>query len=398
MKLKFLNAEGAPQEVSMDDAAVVGLYREAQEAGVSLPALLSRKFPTDAAKYGTAFEQFCAHSGLFVRSDRGAGIRVPSMHDVLTGKAMIDQGSMQAGTVVRDASPASRALFPAIIVEAIENKLKLDLTTDVNLFDQIIATEVSIAGDKYDQPVLDFSRPEAARHQGIAQLSLPNSMLSITASDVSRKIPTLSLGLEISDQAAKIVSLDLVSLALTRQAEVERNARVQDYLKAIVLGDTDMGMAALAANAMVATYDGAAVAGTPTHKAWVKFLRANWKKRHINFVLAELDSFIKIENRTGKPTVQTDDPKSPRINATFDLRNPQWQNVNGWIVDDGTFGADKVLGIDTRYGLVRARNISADYAAVEEFVLRRSKAMRFDFGEIVYRLFDAAFEYMNMAA
>jgi hypothetical protein len=56
------------------------------------------------------------------------------------------------------------------------------------------------------------------------------------------------------------------------------------------------------------------------------------------------------------------------------------------------------VGLDSRYAIIRARNVAADYAAVEEFVLRRAKAMRFDFGEVVYRFFDSAYEVMNIAA
>lgn len=392
--LKFIDAAGANQEVKLEDAAAVAMYKQAAELGMSFPAFLNRSYPTDG-KNGTAFEQFCANSGLFVRADRTAGIRVPSMRDVLNGNAMIDQGALQAGTVIRDANPASRILFPAVIVEAIENKLKLDNTTSVNIFNQLIAIEYSIAGDKFEQPVLNFSKPEAARHQGIAQLALPNSMLSITASDVSRRIPTLSLGLEISDQAAAITSLDLVSLALTRQAEIERAARVDDYVKAIIAGDPDMGQGALTAVTHT-TLDAAPVAGAMTHKAWVKYLRRNWRKRHINWILADLNTIFKIESRTGKPVITTDDPKSPRINPLFDLVNPQWQNVQAYLVEDGIVAADAILGLDTRYAIVRARNVQADYTAVEEFVLRRSKAMRFDFGEIVYRLFDEACDLMTI--
>jgi hypothetical protein len=390
---KYIDQAGANQEVKVEASEAIGWYKEAADKGMSVPALLAARYPTDEAKYGSTFGQFCASLGLFVRSDRNHGIRPPTIAEAMSGGAVL-----QAGTVVKDAAPASRVLFPAVFVEAIENKLKVDYTTDVKVFEQMIALDLSIAGDRFDQPVLNFSRPEAARHQGISQLALPNSMLSITASDVSRKIPTISLGMEISDQAAKITSLDLVSLALVRQAEVERAARVTDYITSIVAGDTDLGTAALTLNPMVATYDAGAVAGTLTHKAWVKFIRRNWKKRHINFVLSDLDTLFKIEGRTNKPVVANVLANGSQISPTFDVINPQWQNVKHYLLDDGVLAADRVLGLDTRFGIVRARNIQADYQAVEEFVLRRSKAMRFDFGEIVYRLFDEAFEYMNIAA
>jgi hypothetical protein len=88
MKLKFLNAErrAARSQRGRRGRCRPGIKRSAR-SGLSACRRCSRaSSPTDAAKYGTAFEQFCAHSGLFVRSDRGAGIRVPSMHDVLTAR------------------------------------------------------------------------------------------------------------------------------------------------------------------------------------------------------------------------------------------------------------------------------------------------------------------------
>jgi hypothetical protein len=388
---KFYNEKGDLQDVKPTEGEALAWYKEAADAGMSVPALLAQKYPTDAKKYGTAFEQFCESRGLFVRADRSVGIRPPTVAEAMTGSVML------AGTVIKEASPASRILFPAVIIEAIENKLKFDYTTDAAIFDQLVAIDLSIAGEKFEQPVLNFSKPEGARHAGISQLALPNSMLSITASDVARKIPTVALGMEISDQAARITSLDLVTLALVRQAEVERAERAMDYLKGIVNGDADVGQSALA-TITSDSLDPAVAAGALSHKAWVKFIRKSWKKRRINWVLSDLDTLFKIENRESKPTIQTDDPKSPRINPTFDVVNPQWQNVKHFLLDDGVFATDKIIGLDSRFGIARARNIQAEYQAVEEFVLRRSKAMRFDFGEMCYRLFDEAFEVMNISA
>lgn len=387
----YIDQSGARQEVKLEVGAALAWYKEAAGVGMSVPSYLAAKYPTDDKKYGTTFEQFCASRGLFVRADRAYGIRPPTMAEVFEGAAVL-----QAGTVIREASPASRIMFPAVIIEAIENKLKVDYSSDVAIFNKLVAMDLSIAGPKYEQPVLNFSKPEAARHAGISQLALPNSMLTITVSDVARKIPTISLGMEISAEALQATSLDLVSLALNRQIEVERAERVSDYIKAIVAGDADVGQAALALTTHT-SLDAAPVAGALTHKAWIKFIRKNWKKKHINWVLSDLDTLLKIENRTGRPNVQTDDPKSPRINPTFDVVNPQWQNVQHFLVDDGVIAADKILGFDSRFGIVRARNIQAEYQAVEEFVLRKSKAMRFDFGEMVYRLFDEAFDVLHIA-
>lgn len=384
---KFIDQNGATQEVQLD----VSVYREAANAGMSVPNYLAKQYPTDEAKYGTVFEQMLAAQGLFVRADRRYGIKPPTMAEIFEGSAV-----MQAGTVVREASPASRIMFPAVIIEAVEDGLKADTGSYLKLFDEMIAIDYSIAGSKYEQPVLNYSKPEAARSQGISQLALPASMLSITVSDVARKIPTMSLGMEISAEAMQASSLDLVTLAIRRQAETERLARVDEYLAAVVAGDADMGQAAITPVTQT-TLDAAPVSGAMTHKAWVKWLRTNWRLRRLDYVMCDLATSLKIENRTGKPTIQTDDPKSPRINPVSDIINPAWQNVKIFLMEDGTIAADKILGIDSRYALARARNIQADYAAVEEFVLRKSRAMRFDFGEIVYRLFPEASEVFSIS-
>lgn len=386
-KVKFIDAAGATQEVEL----VVSVYREASESGMSVPAYINAKYPTQADKQGTAFEQFMASLGLFVRADRAHGIRPPSMAEIFDGKSTV----LQAGTVVRDASPASRIMFPAVILEAIENKLKTDFGGQAGYWEKMIAQSDSINGPRFEQPILNYSKPEAARSAPIAQLALPNSMLSITVSDTARKIPTFSLGMEISQEALAASSLDLVALALARQAEFERSARIDDYIKALRAGDVDMGQTALTALTQTAL-DAAPVGGAMTHKAWIKYLRKNWRKRHIDWVMCDVATALKIENRTGKPTIQTDDPKSPRINPVGDIVNPLWQNVKILLLEDGIVAADEILGIDSRYAVRRVRNSQAEYQAVEEFVLRKSKAMRFDFAEICYRLFDEAFEVFSI--
>lgn len=383
---KFLDQNGATQEVTLQHT----VYADAAKAGLSVPQFINTTYPTDAAKYGSTFEQLLASEGMFLRTDRSLGIRPPTMKEIIEGNMPLN-----AGTIVRDAAPASRILFPAVFLEAMENKLKTDFGSYTSLWDSMIAISDSINGNRFEQPVLNFSAPEAARHQGIAQLALPNSMLSITVSDVARKIPTFALGLEVSQEALQASSLDLVTLALRRQAEIERAARIDQYIADLRLGDVDMGTSALSEKTQT-LLDAAPVGGALTHKAWVKWLRTGWRTRHIDWVMCDLATALKIENRTGKPTIQTDDNKSPRINPVAEVVNPAWQNVKIFMVEDGVIPADKIVGLDSRYAIRRVRNANADYQAVEEFVLRKSKVMRFDFGEVCYRLFDGAWDVLSI--
>jgi hypothetical protein len=129
----------------------------------------------------------------------------------------------------------------------------------------------------------------------------------------------------------------------------------------------------------------------------MKFLRRNFKKRRIDWVMCDLATALAIENRTNKPTVEKDDPTSTRIDALATVRNPSWSGVNIFLLDDGVITAGQVLALDSRYAIRRVRNSQADYAATEEFVLKRGQAMRFDFGEVAYRLFDDAWDLLTVA-
>jgi hypothetical protein len=387
MKLKFIDAEGATQEADLE----VSIYREAADNQMSVPQLINTRFPTNADKHGTAFEQFMANTGMFLHADGRYGIRPPTMEQIINGTAV-----MNAGTIVREASPVSRILFPAVFLEAVENQLKDDTDSYVAMFDSMVAVSDSINGPRFEQPVLNYSKPEGARSQAISQLAYPPSMLSITTADVARKIPTFSIGMEISDEAKKASTLDFVALALARQAEVERAARVDEYITSFLDGDLDMGTAALTPVTAQSLDALNTTTGMISHLAWVKFLRRNYRKRHIDWVMCDLATALKIENRSGKPVVTTDNPNSNRIDALAQVANPQWQGVKIFLLEDGTIPTNTVLGLDSRYAIRRVRNNQAEYAAVEQFVLKKSEAVRYDFGEVAYRMFDDAWDVLSL--
>jgi hypothetical protein len=390
-KVKILNAQGNPLEVGFE----ASIYREAHDSNCTVAQFLERKYgaETDSAKHGTVLEQVAASTGIFLRGDKQFGLRAPTCWQILEGNPQPDS----AGVIVRDASPASRIVFPAVILEMLENQLVKDYNTQAPIFEKMIAVKDTIAGNRFEQPVVTFTKPEGARSQGQTQGALPSVMGVISVADVARKIPTFSLGLEITDEALKATTLDFVSLSLARQAAAERDTRVEGYITAMVAGDADLGMAALTnINTTDATLDPAAAAGTITQKAWVKWLYRNIRKRRIDWIICTISTALKIEARTGKPIVTNDDPNSPRIDALQHLVNPAIGNVNMFIVDSTVVADDVIIGLDSRYAIRRVRNSEAEYTAVEEFVLKKTKAMRFDFGEIVYRLYDEAWDKLTI--
>lgn len=387
----YINARGETQQIKLD----VTMYRQAAERGMSLQQFLNTEH-ADTGANGPAFNQILASEGIFVQANRDVGIRPSTMEAILNGRP-----NMEAGVNVKDAVPTSRILFPAVIMQAVEDKLLQNLAMTANALEDMIAIDETINGERYEHPVVNFSKPEAARSQGSSQLAPPPSMMTITTSDKAYRIPSFALGLEVSDQALKATTIDFVALSLARQAAVERNERANNYLLAIFNGDVDNGEGSLASLGLVdnaSTFDAAATGGTLTQKAWMKYLMKNGTKRTITHLVTDIDTAMKIEGRTGKPTVMQDDGTTNRFDTQFNVMNPTWaKNPKLFLVENAAWAANTIMGLDASWAIRRVRNLSADYQGIESYVLRRSQAMRFDFGEHVNRLYNDAYGCMVLA-
>lgn len=386
---KFIDNAGAVQDFPVDAT----IYRQAHDAGMSAMAFINQQCPT-AADAPTAFEQMCASEGMFLGRNEAFGIRPATM------KAILD-GGMQAGSITKEANPASRILFPMFQMAAMENKLRNKDYGILAMFDGAAAVVDTIDNEKFERPILDFSKPEAARSKAISQLSEPASMLTITASDKSYRITGTSIGLEISDQALASTSLDLVTMAMTRQAETELQERIEQTTLAFLNGDVDLDMVALSAVSGAVTtalsFDAAATSGI-TQKAWVKWLFNNSRKRKITHVICDLDSALAIENRAGRPTVQGDNANSKRIDTLENVINPMWPDkVQVLITMDPNWPAKTIVGFDASYGYHVVHSSVLNYSAAEAYAMRRSTKYRIDSGMIAYRLFDEAWSVLTYA-
>lgn len=388
----YIDINGDVQQVNLE----ASIYREATDVGLSVESLINQRHQTKAGE-PTAFQQLCASEGMFLKADRSYGIRPATMDAILNGGTRIE-----AGSVVRDATPVSRILFPAVQMSALENKLREDNSGVIAAFGRMVAVDDSINHDRYERPFLNFSKPESARSKAIAQLSEPTSMLSITVSDKSYRITGTSLGMEISDEAVRSTSLDLVTLAMQRQAEVELAEKVEDFLLGFLNGDPDQDMAALStisgSTATAQSFDATiSAAGVLTQKAWVKYLFNNAKKRTIDYVITDINGALAIENRTGRPTVQGDNPNSKRIDTLENVVNPMWPDqVKVFITTDPSWPANTIVGFDSRYAIHRVTSTLLSYQAAEAYAMRRSTKFRIDMGQIAYRLFDDAWNVLTL--
>ena len=369
------------------------IYSEAHKAGLSVPQYINAMFSDADPKVGTAFEQFCAMEGLALAGRNPYGIRSATVAEVLDGTANVmgvanvkDQGS--------PFGPASRILFPAAIIALIESAVLKDYATDTVIFKDLVATEQSVGTENFIQPVIDYTTPNGpmqARAQRVGQFALPPNMLRFSTSERNRSVPTYGIGLEFSQQALKATTLDIVALTLSRFLLVEKDGRVYQYLSSIFAGDLDMNVGAVSA-VTTTTLDAAASAGTVTHKSWVKFLARKRKLRKITHIICDIDSYLKVESRVGRPGTTNYDPTIARIDPQLQAMNVGFGNDVKWfLVDDAAAGgpvpASTLWAIDATKGIVRVSNTAASYTAAETFVLRRSEGMVMHWSEDVYRMF-----------
>lgn len=401
----FYTPKGEIHQVTLE----ASVYREAHDANLSVPAFLNRKYGGVAdAKNGSVFHQLCASQGVYLPKKNDMQLRAATVGAILEGKAAL---SFEAAGVQERSSDyggtQSRILFPAAVVDMIENSLQKDLTTDTTLFDQMVALNLGIAQDTFEQPLINYSTlngPDGAsraKAQRIAQLAEPAAMASFTTSQTPRRLPTWSIGAEFSQQALRNTTLDLVALSLARFLAVEKDGRVYEMLSSLWSGDPDMNDSAAVAAVTSSTLNGAATAGVLTHKAWVKWLYRNRKYRRISHVVCDLDTYLKIEGRTGRPgSIGVLDPTLPKIDPQATALNPGVDNVQVMLVDAAVDGgpvpANTVWGVDARFGIVKVSNTSAAYTAAETFALKRAEAFRIDWSETAYRQWDAAFDVLTI--
>lgn len=375
------------------------IYPEAKALGLTPEEFLNSKYSADVdLKYGTPFKQILASEGLVQASSNKFGIRSKSLHDVLNN---VSTNVSAAANVDRKTDPfgsQSRTLFPIAVISAIEDAIQPDRVTDDVVFRQMAATTVPIAGDVYAQPILDYKTPNgpdganAAKAGRVVQLAQVPTMMLLTTSDRYATIPTYGIGIEFSDKALKGTTLDIFTMSLNRYLQIEKDQRVYTYISQLWAGDIDAGTSAVA-TVTSNSLDSAATGGVMTHRAWVKFLARNRKKRHIDYLICDHDTYLKIESRTGRPGSNNYDPTLARIDPQLVPASPVpfGTEVRWMIVDPATEGgpvpANTVWALDSKQAFMIISNTEGAYQATEEFVLRKSTSMVWHWSEDVRPLY-----------
>ena len=387
----FIDKTGAQQPVTLS----ADIFRAAHDSNLTVRQYINNKYPTCSET--ETFVQMCVSEQLFFKKSDAYGVNSTPLRVVLDPPA-----DREAANTTRENPVQSRILFPPALMSMVEDTLAVDRMSATNAFDQLVAITTTVASARTEQPVISYSGkdgPQDKRAQQISQLSEPANTMLITASEVTRTIPTFSVGLSISDEAMKYATIDMVALTLARQKEVEMFALAGEAVMAMLNGDSDTGQSALpVVNAD--TFDTTIAAdGVLTDLAWLKWLYSSMLTRRIDWVIVDsLKTALAVQNRTGKNTVQTDDPNSPRIETLFSVAYPQIAaSVKMFIAPaEWAMTANTLIGIQSNSAIAKLVNSSASYQASERWAMRKGEGMRFDFGQSYYRLFDSAFSVMSL--
>ena len=396
MELKIYDAKGAQHTLEMNENAMRDMRAEDGLNAVPLDKFFENQIVKatgditavpDGKGHPTVLNQIAAQMGVNPRS---------TLKEVMSG-------GVHAASTGGDASITGRLLVTAMLLPVIENQMREDRSGYASMLRQHAALNINLPGTRWDRPILDFKRPENSRPQPVAELAEPVRMLTIKSSQKSSALLGEAIGIEFSDQALQNSTIDFISLSMRRQAEESANEVAMAHILSLLNGDADVGMAALASvvrggAAVASTLDSAAGSGKLTQTAWVKWLWRNNLRRTITTVVTDFDGALAIENRLGRPTVQTDDAKSKRIDVLTNVVNPNWPNqVDIIITQDPSWPANTIVGFDKSYGYSYVSSAALNYSAMEALAMRRSVKLRIDQASAVDRFMNDAWDILDIS-
>lgn len=403
MSVNIINKDGGRDKVELGNG--LHLYKEASVKKLTMRQLVNQKFPT-AADAPETFKQLCAGAGMRFKADKETGQPASTMQEILDPLDFSASTSGGQGTYDQlEAVPDSRILFPAAIMEVVEDSLITKEDSATNAFESIVGMRSTVASKRLEQPVISFKNPQGAEDSGYqrtAQNSRPAIMLSLTASDTARTIPSGAVGMEISDEALA-TGLDIVTSTITRFTKKNDYAEWVTQIGKLLSGDPDAAVTPMAAGtSALSTFSAQSLdatvtaAGTISQKAWLKYLYKDNLQLTVDTIICDFDTALALDNRSGRPT-NVQNNSTDRLDIPFSIIYPAFQaNVNILVMPAGTFPANTIMGFMSSDAVAKTISSIASYSAIEAQLIKKSTEFRWDRGFITYRMYDDAFSVMTL--
>lgn len=338
------------------------------------------------ANRGDLLDQLYRSSGLLDSEAGGTAMTLADMRGASAGFRAPDG---------QDTSLAARLLYPQQILDTFrENALDKDGSDLISKWQGLVAITNNLNGERAEQPIINTKGPEESESQRITQLAEPVTMVSITTSQTAYNVPTYSIGLTISEQAMKTTTIDLVRTVMSAQARGQRLRNIEANLKALVLGDKDLGIEALPVH-KVSEFDADGITGNGqiTKKAFIKWLHHARYHANLTRVLTGIDEALLVDDQLAPKHTGTDNSKIATPFGGINLGIPTPEFIP---FDQDVFGAGILVALDPNYAIQRFVNVSASFEGIQEYVMRRATSFRVDYGEMATRLHDAAWSVLSL--
>lgn len=400
----FIDATGQRQEVNLTEKGMMYHYDMAIKNGLSVRQWINSQYPTQPGQ-PDAFSQFCLSAGLRFKKNEETGQPAANLREVLNP----DAANQTGGSVITYPQvPDSRLLFPAAIQEAVDAEMATKELEAMGAFAQLIAFTDTIASDRFEQPIISYNGkkgPEDSAFRRVAQNAPAPLMLSLTAADKTRTVPTKAIGMEISHKVLQNNTLDVVARTLARFYLKADYAEWLTWLGLILNGDPDgvdtpMASVTSALSQVKAdTLDATIVSnGVLTQTAFIKWLHKNSLQMVPTHAVVNLTTAMAMDNRTGRPTVMHNSVNpTDRIDAALDVVYPNIKGLKLLIMpDSASWAANTIMGLDASQAIGKVISSTASYEATQDLVMLRSMQMRWDRGYLLYRLYDDAFSVLSL--
>ena len=374
--------------ITMDD------FAEASKVGMTAVNYINDKYEKHTDKdSGTPFEQVLLKQNIRLHRDKQTGAGAHSIAKLLssggssTGMSIVRPDGSQALTV------SGRMLVNSVIEQMIYSELFFDNTSYESDFNSMIANTTTSESSIIFQPIVNVTAPKGSRMQPIASGAEPATMVTISLSDRSFRIPRISIGLEIDDEAAKNQTIDQVGITLREQAAGQRLFMIDNAISNMISGDFDTGMLALSSELTVRTaayYDAASTTQANfTNKAFLNWLMDGRRQFTVTHVMCDRDAWWAVQAAVLTNHYAAGSPLGLQTQPMF--MNPMLPGIVKFlVVENGAVPAGTLVGIDATKAIQKHVWAGGNYSASENYVMRRTSAMRFDIAEITTRMLPKA--------
>jgi hypothetical protein len=392
VKFPIVDAKGDTHEVDFG----LHTYKAAAKANMNVTQFMSDMVGTNAPLRvkGQApknmtemspMEQMINYVGIHTRPNPVTGARASTMDELMATDPLTtsDQGVIPG--------IARRLLAPEIILQIANINLIENPDELMAAWDRAISSTTSVNGKQVGQPLMNEVNANSAglvSPSHIGQLQMPDMMITYTLGDRQWNIPTRSVGLMFSKEVLQHETLDRVGLTMAQNFRAFAINRYYEDLATIINGDSSTGVAPVSFANISTLQSGFTfnAANKMTNRAWVKWMLQDVTKFRKNIVLGSADAYLDYIERQGVPVVtsdvSSDSNRMPGPASVIAMGIPSPLFIP---LPPSVIGADRLIGFERERGLRKLQNISADYSAVEELVLRGGVGMRFDTGVMLVK-------------